>query len=279
MFNQNRILRVFKLITLLKTFPAKSIKRLAASLEISERSCYRYLDLLVELGFQVGKDQHNKYFLPADQVADPFTKEESQLIHEVLSVSVKQHPLLDSIKAKLPHFEESSRLSSTIVQGHLAKLVTQINEAIKDEKQVILHKYQSASSESIADRLVEPIGFTANYTYLCAYEPADAQNKYFKLERMGSIEILAETYKFKEAHVLLTPDVFGFNDSGEKFPIKLKLSMRAMLFLKDDYPATVDYLTDQKDGSWLLEVEVNSMEPVERILRGMPGEVEIIVLK
>lgn len=276
MFNQNRILRVFKLITLLKTFPAKSIKRLAASLEISERSCYRYLDLLVELGFQVGKDQHNKYFLPTDQVADPFTKEESQLIHEVLSVSVKQHPLLDSIKAKLPHFEESSRLASTIVQGHLAKLVTQVNDAIKEQKQVILHKYQSASSESIADRLVEPIGFTANYTYLCAYEPADAQNKYFKLERMGAIEILAETYKFKEAHVLLTPDVFGFNDSGEKFPIKLKLSMRAMLFLKDDYPATVDYLTDQKDGSWLLEVEVNSMEPVERLIRSLPLEILLL---
>jgi proteasome accessory factor C len=243
MFNQNRILRVFKLITLLKTFPAKSIKRLAASLEISERSCYRYMDLLAELGFQVGKDQHNKFFLQ-DQV---------------------------------PYFDESNRLASTIVHGHLAKLLAQINEAIKEQKQVILHKYQSASSESIADRLVEPIGFTANYTYLCAYEPADGHNKYFKLERMGSIEILAETYKFKEAHVLLTPDVFGFNDSGEKFPVKLKLSMRAMLFLKDDYPATADYLTDQKDGSWLLEVEVNSMEPVERILRGMPGEVEIQV--
>lgn len=93
---------------------------------------------------------------------------------------------------------------------------------------------------------------------------------------MGAIEILAETYKFKVAHDLLTPDVFGFNDSGEKFPIKLKLSMRAMFFLKDDYPATVEYLTDQKDGSWLLEVEVNSMELVERILRGMPGEISIL---
>jgi predicted DNA-binding transcriptional regulator YafY len=276
MFNQNRILRVFKLITLLKTIPAKSIKRLAASLEISERSCYRYLDLLAELGFEVRKDDHNKFFLQADQLVDPFTKEESHLIQEVLSVSVKNNPLVASIKAKLPTLEESNILATNIVRGHLAKLLAQINEAIKEQKQVILHKYQSASSESIADRLVEPIGFTANYTYLCAYEPADAQNKYFKLERMGSIEILAETYKFKEAHVLLTPDVFGFNDSGEKFPIKLKLSMRAMLFLKDDYPATADYLTDQKDGSWLLEVEVNSMEPVERILRGMPKEVEII---
>ena len=63
MFNQNRILRVFKLITLLKTFPAKSIKRLAASLEISERSCYRYMDLLAELGFEVRKDDHHKFYL------------------------------------------------------------------------------------------------------------------------------------------------------------------------------------------------------------------------
>jgi hypothetical protein len=52
--------------------------------------------------------------------------------------------------------------------------------------------------------------------------------------------------------------------------------MRAMLFLKDDYPATADFLTEQKDGSWLLSVEVNSMEPVERIVRGMPGEIEVV---
>jgi hypothetical protein len=49
--------------------------------------------------------------------------------------------------------------------------------------------------------------------------------------------------------------------------------MRAMLFLKDDYPATVDFLTEQKDGSWLLSVEVNSMEPVERIVRSMPNDI------
>jgi hypothetical protein len=112
---------------------------------------------------------------------------------------------------------------------------------------------------------------------LCAFEVESQQNKYFKLERMGAIENLSEIVKFQEQHKLLNPDVFGFNDSGEKFSIKLKLSMRAMLFLKDDYPATADFLTEQKDGSWLLNVEVNSMEPVERIVRGMPGEVEMVV--
>jgi predicted DNA-binding transcriptional regulator YafY len=219
----------------------------------------------------VKKDDHNKFSLPADQVVEPFTKEESHLIQEVLSVSVKNNPLVASITSKLPSLEESNILATNIVHGHLAKLVAKINDAITHQTQLLIQRYQSANTESISDRLVEPIGFTANYQYLCAFEVESKQNKYFKLERMGSIEILTEIVKFKELHQLLNPDVFGFS-------VKLKLSMRAMLFLKDDYPATADFLTEQKDGSWLLNVEVNSMEPVERIVRGMPGEVEIVDL-
>lgn len=276
MFNQNRILRVFKLITLLKTFPAKSIKRLAQSLEISERSCYRYMDLLNELGFEVSKDDNNKFSLKADQVVDPFTKEESHLIHEVLSVSVKNNPLVASIKSKLPSLEESNILATNIVNSHLSKLLSQINRAIEYKKRVIINKYQSASSESISDRTVEPIGFTTNYQYLCAFELESNQNKYFKLERMGSIEILEDLIKFKNKHQLLSPDVFGFNDSGTKYPVKLKMSMRAMLFLKDDYPETSQFIYDSNDGTYILKVEVNSIEPVNRLIRSMPGEFELI---
>ena len=277
MHNQNRILRVFKLITLLKTFPAKTIKRLSQSLEISERSCYRYMDLLTELGFEVGKDEHNKFFLKAEQIVEPFTKEESHLIQEVLTVSVKNNPLVASIKAKLPSLEESNILANNIVNGHMSKLVSQINESILNKTQINIIKYQSASSESITDRLVEPIGFTSNYQYLCAFEVESKQNKYFKIERMGYIENLEEIAKFQEHHKLLNPDVFGFNDSGEKFPIKLKMSMRAMLWLKDDYPETGPFIQEGSDGNWLLAVEVNSMDPVNRIVRSMPTDFKILI--
>jgi proteasome accessory factor C len=276
MFNQNRILRVFKLITLLKTFPAKSIKRLAQSLEISERSCYRYMDLLNELGFEVNKDDNNKFSLKADQVVDPFTKEESHLIHEVLSVSVKNNPLVASIKSKLPSLEESNILARNIVNGHLSKLVSQINEAILNKSQIIIHKYQSANTESISDRLVEPVGFTDNYVFLCAYEIESKQNKYFKLERMGSVDVLMVAYQFESLHKLIKPDIFGFSDSGEKYNVKMKLSMRAQLWIKDDYPESSTYLKDLGEGSWLLEVEVFNMEPVNRILRSMPEDIQLI---
>jgi GNAT superfamily N-acetyltransferase len=138
-------------------------------------------------------------------------------------VSVKNNPLVASIKAKLPSLEESNILANNIVNGHLSKLVSQINESILKNTQINIIKYQSASSESITDRLVEPIGFTSNYQYLCAFELESQQNKYFKLERMGSIENLEEIAKFQEQHKLLNPDVFGFNDSGEKFPPESKL--------------------------------------------------------
>ncbi len=277
MFNQHRILRVFKLITLLKTFPAKSIKRLGQSLEISERSCYRYLDLLAELGFEVDKDPNHKFYLRSETISEPFTKEESQLIHEALSVAANNNPLAVSIQAKLPYLVESQTRANQVMASHLAKLVSQIQEAIKNDKQVRIFKYQSASSESISDRLIEPIGFTDNYQTLCACEVESQQNKYFKIERMGGLEILEENAKFNELHQLLKPDVFGFNETGEHFHIQLKLSMRAMLFLKDDYPATANFLTEQNNGTWLLDVKVNSMEPVERIARGMPLEADLML--
>ena len=106
MFNQHRILRVFKLISLLKAFPNKSIKRLAQSLEISERSCYRYLDLLAELGFVVEKDAHNKFFIKAEDFSEPLTKEEATLIHETIAVAAKNHPLAASILSKLPYLDD-----------------------------------------------------------------------------------------------------------------------------------------------------------------------------
>ena len=62
MFNQNRIFRVFELINFLKAKPSKGMKTLVSLLDISERSVYRYLDLLAELGIIVLKDEETGIF-------------------------------------------------------------------------------------------------------------------------------------------------------------------------------------------------------------------------
>ena len=55
MTEQQKLLRLFKLIRLLKQRPGKTIHQLAQSLGITVRTMYRYLVLLEEVGYEIDK--------------------------------------------------------------------------------------------------------------------------------------------------------------------------------------------------------------------------------
>jgi DNA-binding IclR family transcriptional regulator len=60
--NQHRIMRVIKLMEFLKHKP-RPVQAMVRYLGISERSVYRYLKMYEQLGYQLTKDNHKKYFL------------------------------------------------------------------------------------------------------------------------------------------------------------------------------------------------------------------------
>ena len=277
MFNQNRIYRVFRLINLLKSTPAKSIKRLSESMEVSERSLYRYMELLVEVGFEIYKDSSNRYYLNRDHI-ESFTKEEAELISRSISSNQKSNPLVKSIKTKLVLLDEMNVASNEIAVTHYSKVISLLQESIETKSQVLLIKYQSASTESISDRLVEPVSFSSTFDSITAFEVDSARNKFFKIERIGNVQILDSPFKFENKHESLVSDIFGFNDIGTRYHIKVQLSMRAMLWLKDDYPLSVSFMKEEADGQWILETEVFNMEPLNRIIRSMPEEIELLKL-
>ena len=66
MLNQHKILRVLQLISLLKKEPSKSIKFIAGILESTDRTVYRYLDLVKELGFDLQRDTHNRFYIVSE---------------------------------------------------------------------------------------------------------------------------------------------------------------------------------------------------------------------
>ncbi len=272
MFNQNRIYRVFRLINLLKSTPAKSIKRLSESMEVSERSLYRYMELLVEVGFEIQKDSSNRYYLNHDHI-ESFTKEEAELISQSISSNNKNNPLVKSIRTKLVLLDEMNVTSNEIVASHYSKVISKLQEAIETKSQVVLSKYQSASTESVIDRFVEPVSFSSNFDSITAFEVESGRNKFFKIERIGDVQILGKPFEYAYKHESLESDIFGFNDTGERHHVTLQLSMRSMLWLKDDYPLSVSYMKEVEDGKWILEVEVFSMEPVNRIIRSMPMDI------
>jgi predicted DNA-binding transcriptional regulator YafY len=230
------------------------------------------MELLVEVGFVINKDSSNRYYLNQNHI-ESFTKEEAELISQSISSNHKSNPLVKSIRTKLVLLDEMNVTSNEIVASHYSKVISKLQEAIETKSQVILLKYQSASTESVSDRLVEPVSFSSNFDSITAFEIESVLNKFFKIERIGDVQILGKPFEYANKHESLESDIFGFNDTGERHHVKLKLSMRAMLWLRDDYPLSVNFIKEAEDGHWILDVEVYNMEPVNRIIRSMPDEI------
>jgi predicted DNA-binding transcriptional regulator YafY len=233
------------------------------------------MELLIEVGFEINKDSSNRYYLNHDHI-ESFTKEEAELISQSIASNNKNNPLVKSIRTKLVLLDEMNVASNEIVASHYSKVISNLQEAIDTKSQVILSKYQSASTESVSDRLVEPVSFSSAFDSITAFECETGLNKFFKIERIGDVQILDSPFEFADKHESLESDIFGFNDTGDRHHIKLQLSMRAMLWLKDDYPSSINFIKEDEVGQWILEVIVFSMEPVNRMIRSMPEDIILI---
>jgi predicted DNA-binding transcriptional regulator YafY len=166
---QQKLLRVFKLIRTLNRKPGKTVAQLARLLETSERSVYRYLHLLEEVGYLLDKDAYERYYLfePENEKVKPsFEAEEADLIRDLVTSAAAHHPLKDAILKKLYLNSELIPLADNLLKTQVAQLVHRLGEAIRARKQAVLHHYHSPRSNSITDRLVEPMDFT-NFALAC----------------------------------------------------------------------------------------------------------------
>jgi predicted DNA-binding transcriptional regulator YafY len=265
---------------LLKKAPAKSTRTIAIMLDITERSVYRYLDLMSEIGFDIQKDKNNKYSISIDDdgADEYFTLEEATLIKELLLSTAKNSALKDGILKKIFVKSEIDLEANHIINANNSRLVAQLNKAIEQKKQVELQRYFSANSNNISNRIIEPIKFTNNYQMLCAYEIASNKNKFFSIERIGSVMVTDKNFEHVEAHRFEEPDAFGFvNIDDQKLKVDLLLNLRAYVILKQEYPMVVPYIKiDNKNKTYRLTIEVNNLKPITRFVLGFLDEITVL---
>lgn len=276
MVEQQKLFRVLQLIKLLKSHRRRTLDQLAGILEISTRSIYRYLDLLTEVGYLVDQDLEGRPFIFNEQPEEDqlFTPEEAKLVNDLLAGASK-HPLTESIRKKLYQSSELSALPDNLIKAHTGMVVRKLAEAIENKRQVILKKYESASSETVTDRQVEPLLLTENYTMLSAYEKASDKVKIFKIERISGVEQLEEPCVYITKAPLKTPDAFGMV-GDEKIEVKLLLSQRAAMLLREEHPLCIPGISfDKEKGKWVYCGVVKDFKGVGRFILGLPGEVEV----
>ena len=279
MYNQNKILRVLQLISLLKKEPAKSIRFLSGILESTERTVYRYLDLVKELGFELQKDQNNKFLIIGnnDYETVSFSNEEASLLRDLVLSTGKESKLKDSLLQKIYLQSELSIQGNHILKAQLGKMVTIINTAIIENKKVILKSYHSINSQKISDRLIEPISLTDNYNSICGFEVETKTNKYYNLERITEVILLNELQEFQDLHQLDEIDAFGFSKlNGELFQVELTLTLKAYILLKEEYPKIEKYINKDKSSDvYFLKIEVNNPKPITRFILGLKDDIEV----
>lgn len=279
MFNQNRIYRLFQLINYLKARPTKSVRSIEAFLDTSKRTVYRYLDLLKDLGFNIEKDSNNKIFISVSSDIDliPFTLQEADYLKKLILSTGKTNQLAQSVLQKVQQSSDIQLGADSIFKAHLSKIVEQIAVAIVERKQLLIKGYSSANSQSVSDRLVEPTCFTENYDAVSAFEIKTKLNKYFNIERITSVEVLETAIKYEAQHEFYKPDIFGFQGKSINKEIELKMSMRAYLLLKEEYPMSALFIKPIQDtGKYYFKANVQSFKAPGRFVMGFIKEVQVL---
>lgn len=276
MTEQQKIYRTLKLIGILSNGRGATIPTLAESMEVSERTLYRYINLLESLGYVVEKDFHNRYFIASnvDYSQFSFSLEEAELISQSLSTLAGRNKLVPDILKKLHHHSPLKPIAEHLDRIRISRNVDLLNAAISLKKQVVLLSYHSANSGDVRDRLVEAIRISKDYQFLIAFDTEDKKTKYFKIERIADIKTLETAFKFKDKHREVRQDMFGYSHEKEVW-VECILSMRAAMLIREEYPLSIPYLTQMEDGKYHFFGPVRGFHAVGRFVLGLAGEIDV----
>ena len=279
MAEQRKILRIFKLISLLKGVRRRSPKELADILEISKRTAYRYFILLEELGFVIDVDFEGCYFIPTeegDEYKFTFNAEESLLIRQSIKSLSASHNLSEHILKKLHMMSEQAQIGENILNASNGLKIEKLSKAIQDKIQVKLLDYSSLNSNTDSTRLFEPITFTTNYTGVIGVDVQKAPNeaRIFNINRIGQVELLQKQQKFALEIEVQSIDAFGYK--GEKlYDVELKLQRKAYSQLIQFYPQTKP-LVKGKTDDYIFAGKVYFSEYLLRFLLAFPDKAHIL---
>ena len=279
--DQPKIERMLRLMQLLTANNSYTIQDIAKRLEMSVRTVYRYVDTFREAGFVIKKngdfirlDKSSPYFKDISELVH-FTEEEAYILKSAIESIDENNLLKQNLKKKLYTVYDYNILAETVVSGKNAKNVQQLVQAIENRRQAVLKNYSSAHGQDIRDRRVEPFAFTTNYVQVWCYDLEENEVKLFKVSRAAGVELLPTTWQFAAKHQTGFIDIFRIH-SPETFPVKLKLSLRAVSLLTEEYPLSAQFVEKISDTEWILTTDVCSFEGVGRFVMGLLEDVEIL---
>lgn len=276
----NKLDRQLRLMTLLVENTSLTVAQVAARLDITPRSVYRYIDLFRQTGFIVAHERDiyridkNSPFFKSITGNIMFSEDEAITVAQLLYSVSDNSTQIKNLRAKLDRLYNYGVLETHDADRQLANNTSTLYEAVKQHRIAVLKDYRSHHGESVSDRIVEPYQFlNANDDIRC-YEIATGLNKTFKISRIGEVRLIDLTWSNADKHDSLFTDIFGF--SGKPVDdISLLLSPRAAGLLCEDFPAARAFMGESSGGMRRISVKVCSYLGPMRFVFGLYSDVTV----
>lgn len=202
--------RIIDLLCLMNQKPGLTVKEMAAHMETTERTVYRYLKDIKEYGYQLYKNEDPRSSLQRYKLAPlKFTGSEAVALVNTCRPHLKQKGLplsrdlesaVEKIKSAicpregLEHFYKMQPLYTnmgTVLRDHSPweEIITTIEESMK-ENCTINVVYDSFSSEISRDRPLDPyqLFWHSGNLYLAAYCHRREEIRSFRVDRFLSVD-------------------------------------------------------------------------------------------
>ncbi len=277
----DKLERELDMLLLLTENRGYSVDQICERLHISRRNYYYYLEFFRDCGFLLTKE-HGRHIIDRSSPffkklieRISFTEDEAIVIRNLVEQVEGKNALVNSIRTKLQQFYDFHILPDVAIDDRLAHLVSQLYDAIKYEKMVVLEGYSSPHGQTRRDRLVEPFLLMNGNAEVRCYEPASGMNKTFKVARMNDVRILADNWQHSAQHKAMHTDIFMFSDE-QTHPVEMLLGSLSYHILCEEYPAAKPFLTPREDHRWLLSLDVCSYAGIGRFVLGLYDDIEVL---
>ncbi len=273
--------RQLRLMILLTQNREYTLDEICDRLEISRRNLYYYIEGFKENGFIVEKkgqvyrlDKDSPFFKNITELVH-FTEDEAVILRQVLSSASNTSVQIRNLKNKLDKLYDFDILSNVDVNKQTAKNIGAIYDAIKEHRQVKICNYSSPHSDTTSDRIVEPFLFLNGNEDVRCYELKSGMNKSFKVSRMGDVQLLDLLWSNESKHKQVYTDLFQFSGE-ERFPVKLRLGRLSYNILKEEYPKSEKYISQESDEYWVFSTDVCSYKGVGRFVLGLFEDIKVL---
>lgn len=178
------------------------------------------------------------------------------------------------LKKKLAVIYDNTGIEGFVDRKSNAAHVANLRKASQEKKMVILRWYESANSNVVRDRLVEPFGFTNDFIEVWAYDTESKNNKLFKVQRIGEVEITEYDWEYENNHRKQGRDIFRMTGYASSH-IRMQLSVRAKNLLIEEYPLAEKDIT-REGNYWILDTMVSDFAGICRFFVGLMPEIKVL---